>query len=68
MTGGELADHLNRNRFKTYYGSKYEGGRGTFRLIKSTYQWLASIGKQQEADFVAKALVDGNDTPAYYHY
>jgi hypothetical protein len=56
MAVNELAEHLNRNKFKTGYGTKYEGGRGTYTLIHATYDWLVSIGQQTEADNVAKAF------------
>jgi hypothetical protein len=29
MSGEELAEHLNRNKFLTSYGTEYEGERGT---------------------------------------
>lgn len=29
MAANELAEHLNRNSFKTDYGTEYAGGRGT---------------------------------------
>ena len=29
MSGEELTEHLNRNKFLTSYGETYEGGRGT---------------------------------------
>lgn len=38
MAVTELAEHLNRNNFKTGYGSEYEGGRGTYTLIHATYR------------------------------
>lgn len=62
MAANELAEHLNRNNFKTDYGTEYEGGRGTYTLIHATYDWLVSIGQQNEADKVAKSFPkpDGN--------
>jgi len=62
MAVTELAEHLNRNNFKTGYGAEYEGGRGTYTLIRATYDWLVSIGRQAEADNVANAFPkpDGN--------
>lgn len=62
MAANELAEHLNRNNFKTSYGTEYEGGRGTYTLIHATYDWLVSIGQKSEADKVAQAFPkpDGN--------
>jgi hypothetical protein len=40
MSGEELAEHLNRNSFLTTYGAEYEGGRGTYKLIRETWKWL----------------------------
>lgn len=56
MAANELAEHLNRNKFKTSYGTEYEGGRGTYTLIHATYDWLVANGQQTEADNVAKAF------------
>jgi hypothetical protein len=62
MAVTEPAEHLNRNNFKTGYGTEYEGGRGTYTLIHATYDWLVSNGQQDDADKVAKAFPksDGN--------
>jgi len=37
MSGEELAAHLNRNGFLTGYCEKYQGGRGTYTLIRETW-------------------------------
>jgi len=62
MATNELAEHLKRNKFKTSYGTEYEGGRGTYTLIHATYDWLVANGQQSEADYVANAYPkpDGN--------
>lgn len=65
MAINELADHLNRNNFKTSYGTEYEGGRGTYTLIHATYDWLVSIGKQDEANSIAGAFTRSNGEYAY---
>jgi hypothetical protein len=65
MSGEELADHLNRNNFLTSYGTEYEGGRGTYKLIKETYHWLVKLELQNEADKVAKSFVKPDGTFAY---
>ena len=63
MSGEELADHLNRNKFLTAYGTEYAGGRGTYKLINETWHWLNDDLKlPEEAKKVALAFVrpDGN--------
>jgi hypothetical protein len=65
MAATELAEHLNRNNFKTGYGTDYEGGRGTYRLVSTTYDWLVSQGQQTEADCVAKAFPQPDGTYAF---
>lgn len=56
MTGEQLAELLNWNKFKTTYGTEYSGGRGTYTLIHSTYDWLVSIGCQNDADLVCISI------------
>jgi hypothetical protein len=56
MSADELAEHLNRNNFKTGYGTEYEGRRGTYTLIHATYDWLVSLGQQDVADKVAQSF------------
>jgi hypothetical protein len=65
MSGEELAEHLNRNKFLTSYGETYEGGRGTYKLIRETWSWLNEIGLPDEAEKVAKAFVKPDGSYAY---
>ncbi len=66
MSGEELAAHLNRNEFLTSYGSEYQGGRGTYTLIKQTWNWLHNdLGLYDEAEKVAKAFVKPDGSYAY---
>ena len=66
MSGDELAAHLNRNSFLTSYGTEYEGGRGTYRLIRQTWKWLNDeLGLPQEAEHVALAFVKPDGGYAY---
>lgn len=63
MSGEELAEHLNRNKFLTAYGAEYAGGRGTYKLIRETWKWLSEdLELEEEARSVAEAFVkpDGN--------
>ncbi|ABM03360.1 hypothetical protein Ping_1555 [Psychromonas ingrahamii 37] len=62
MSGEELAEHLNRNNFLTSYGTEYQGGRGTYKLIKQTWEWLENdLVLNSEAQAVALAFVKQNE-------
>ena len=66
MSGEELADHLNRNKFLTSYGTEYQGGIGTYHLISQTFKWLNNdLGLPKEAEHVYWAFVgaDGQNIP-----
>ena len=66
MSGGELAEHLNRNNFKTGGATKYSGERGTYRLIKATYDWVHdTLGLPEEAAAIAEAYVNKAGCPAW---
>lgn len=66
MSGEELADHLNRNNFLTSYGTEYQGGRGTYKLIKETWYWLQNdLILPEEAKKVAEAFVKSDGIYAY---
>ena len=66
MSGEELAEHLNRNKFLTSYGSEYEGGRGTYTLIRQTWKWLhEALQLPDEAEHVAVAFVKPDGGYAY---
>lgn len=65
MTAENLANHLNEVGFETGYGTEYAGGRGTYTLIHSIYDWFVSNGDQANADKVAQAFVKPDGTYAY---
>lgn len=66
MSNEELADHLNRNKFLTGYGTEYSGGRGTFTLIHETWHWLNDVcGLPTEAQKVATSYVKKDGSYAY---
>jgi hypothetical protein len=66
MSGEELAEHLNRNDFLTSYGSEYQGGRGTYTLIRSTWHWLNDeLSMPGEALHIARAFVKPDGSYAY---
>lgn len=66
MSGEELADHLNRNNFMTQYGTEYQGGRGTYTLIRETCNWIQNdLHLPTEATKVAQAFVLPDGSYAY---
>ena len=66
MSAEELAHHLNRNNFKTGYDAPYEGGRGTYRLIHTTYKWVnEDLGLTDEAAVIAEAYVKADGSHAW---
>lgn len=66
MSGEELAVHLNRNNFLTNYGTEYQGGRGTYTLIRETWNWLQNdLHLTDEAAKVAEVFVKPDGSYAY---
>lgn len=66
MSGEELAAHLNRNGIFTEYDTEYQGGRGIYTLIRSTYHWLHDeMALEEEASKVAEAYVKPDGSHAW---
>jgi hypothetical protein len=66
MSALELADHLNRNGFRTAYGTEFEGRRGTYTLITATWRWVHNdLGLEDEARNIAMAFVKPDGTHAW---
>lgn len=65
MTVPNLATRLNAAGLRTGYGTAYAGGRGTYRLVKTTYDALVAQGRTSEADQVAAAYTRPNGEFAY---
>lgn len=66
MSGEELAEHLNRNNFLTNYGTEYQGGRGTYKLISETWNWVKNdLHLPEEAEKIADAFVKPDGSYAY---
>src|ERR1700733_10679840 len=66
MSGQELADHLNRNNFRTGYGTEFEGARGTYTIIDATWRWVNDdLGLGDEANGIAMAFVKPDGTHAW---
>ncbi|MDO4224966.1 MAG: hypothetical protein Q4C75_03635 [Bergeyella zoohelcum] len=65
MPISQLADYLNQNGYQTTYGTNYQGGRGTYKLISEVYKSLERDGRHADADNVAKAFTTDNGDYAY---
>jgi len=66
MSGEELAEHLNRNRFLAGSGEQYRGGRGTYTLIRATWRWVHDeLDFPLEAKKIADAYVKPDGSYAY---
>jgi len=66
MSGNELADHLNRNNILTNTNTQFEGGRGIYKLISATYNWIYDdLNLIEEAEKIAIAFVKTNGEPAF---
>jgi hypothetical protein len=52
-----LAAYLNESGFRTDAGGEYQGGRGTYRLLRSTHDWLNQQGLRDDATAVAQVFV-----------
>jgi hypothetical protein len=58
-TGQELVAFLNRNGFTTSYGTEYQkDGRGIYKLLGETYNWLSDLGLDNEKENFPRAFVD----------
>lgn len=65
MTGEELAGILNRKGITTSYGSMYSGGRGTYRMIRSCWDYFNELNKKKEKQNIEKAFVKKDGEYAY---
>ncbi|MBR5033249.1 MAG: hypothetical protein IKX70_06240 [Treponema sp.] len=65
MTGEELAGILNRKCLTTSYGSMYSGGRGTYRMIRSCWDYFNNLNKKKEKQYIENAFVKKDGAYAY---
>ncbi len=65
MTAQDLAIALNRNGILTSYGTQYAGGRGTYKLVSATWQWLYGQGLTSEAEKIAEVFTKPDGTLAW---
>ncbi len=60
-----LCDLLNRKGYKTDYGSSYEAGRGSYRLVRGAYYRMVKRGEPATAANIALSFKRPNFTYAY---
>lgn len=66
ISGDELEDYMNRNNFIPSHGSEYQGGRGTYSLIRETWKWVENyIRLPNEARKIAEAFVKPDGSFVY---
>jgi hypothetical protein len=66
ISADELAAHLNRNGFTTGYGEEFQGGRGTYTLIRETWRWVHDdLGLEDESEAIAGAYVKPDGSHAW---
>jgi hypothetical protein len=52
-----VATLLNAAGYRTLRGQHYQGKRGTYRLVATTYRWLKGQGQTAEASLVFRTFV-----------
>jgi len=65
MSVPALCELLNRKGYKTNYGSSYDAGRGSYRLVRSAYHRMTKKGEPESAKNIAMAFRRPNFTYAY---
>lgn len=65
MPARELAVRLNAEGFRTTYGTPYQGGRGSFRLLAIAHKSCMRSGDIADAEAIAHAFVAKNERPAW---
>ena len=58
----KLSTYLNRRGLYSSHPKPYNGLRGTYTLVRATYQWLKRQGQTLEADRVAHSFVKPDGT------
>jgi hypothetical protein len=65
MSVPALCELLNKKGYRTNYGSEYDGGRGSYRLVRSVYYRKKNTGDEDSAHNVAIAFRRPNFNYAY---
>jgi hypothetical protein len=68
MSFSEIAERLNKNGFRTSYGTTYSEGRGTVRMTSSLYRKAAKAGKKDLPEAITIAFVGKNGAYADENY
>ncbi len=66
MKGGELAEFLNTNDYKTSYGSRYEGGRGIYTVIRNCWHYYNNKKETDTVQNIENAFVNAYGNPAFW--
>ena len=65
MTVADLAVDLNANGFTTNYGTPYQGLRGTYTLLHSTYDVVERVMGPAQAALIAHSFTKPNGQLAW---
>lgn len=65
MTAADLAANLNAHGFTTSYGTPYQGMRGTYTLLHSTYEVVERAYGRAQAAIIANTFTKPNGTFAW---
>ena len=65
MTVADLAVKLNANGFRTGYGTFYQGMRGTYTLLHSTYDVVERMKGKVAAALIANSFTKPNGLVAW---
>jgi hypothetical protein len=60
ITVADLAAILNANGFRTSYGALYQGMRGTYTLLHSTYKAVKKFSGPAQAALIADSFTKPN--------
>lgn len=66
MKGGELSEFLNTNNYKTSYGSRFEGGRGIYTVIRNCWHYYNNRNESETVQNIENAFVNAYGNPAFW--
>ena len=66
MTGGELAEFLNTNGYTTSYGSRFEGGRGIYTVIRNCWHYYHNRNESETEKNIENSFVNSSGYPAFW--
>ena len=65
MSVPALIDMVNARGYTTNYGTSFEGGRGSYKLVSGTYRRMMEVDSPDRAQAVAEAFRRPNFEYAY---